>query len=91
MGNAMLGQMVGMIGSMLPAPEPPKNPVAQFLADELVKLAPDNNDMIGMVSGVAVGMANEDPNNVLKTLVTLHNDIGALVARLQEEQDANSL
>lgn len=84
MKDMMLGQMMGMFGSMLPKAKPPANPVAQFLSDEIAKMYPEKNEIVGMIEGVVVGMGNDDPNGTMRVLVSLHNDIGELVNTLQE-------
>jgi hypothetical protein len=87
MKDMMLTQMMGMFGSMLPKSKPPANPVAQFLADEIKKMYPERNEVVGMIEGIVVGMGNDDPNGTMRVLVTLHNDIAALVNTLQETGD----
>ena len=83
MSDMMMGQMMKMIGSILPKPQPPANPVAQFLVDEIDKLYP-GNEIADMIKTVIVDAANTDPDAVMHVLVGFHNDIREFVNGLQE-------
>lgn len=87
MGNMMMAQMVGMLGKMLPPPEKPENEVAVFVSEEIANLLGNEPDIMGMIHGAVVGLANSDPNATLRTLVEVHNHIGAFVAKLRAEEE----
>ena len=76
MKDKMLGQMMSMFSSVLPKAEEPKNPVAEFLSEEIRKLYPEQNEITGMIEGAIVDMANNDPETAKRVLFTLYNDIG---------------
>lgn len=76
MKDMMLGQMMSMIGSVLPKAEEPTNPVAEFLSLEIRNLYPEQNEITKMIEGAIVDMANSDEAAALSVLVTLYNDIG---------------
>ena len=76
MKDMMLGQMMSMLGSVLPAAEEAKNPVAEFLSGEIRKLYPEQNEITKMAEGVIVDMANTDEASALRVLIVLYNDIG---------------
>ena len=79
----MISQMMKMVGSVLPAAQPPANPVAQFLVDELDKLYP-GNEIADMLKTVIVDAANTDPDAIMAVLIGFHNDIGEFAQSLQE-------
>ena len=85
MKEKMLGQMMSMLGSVLPAAEEPKNPVAEFLSGEIQKLYPEQNDITGMIEGAIVDMANTDPDGAMRVLLTLYNDIGEFYQGMQSD------
>lgn len=85
MQDMALGKMLGMFSGMLPKAKPPANTVSCWLSEEIEKLYPGENEIMDMVKGLVIGMANGDPNGALRVLVTLHNDIGDLVTGLQRE------
>ena len=87
MKDMMLGQMMSMIGSVLPKAEEPKNPVAKFLSEEIRKLYPEQNEITGMIEGAVVDMANNDPEMAKRVLFTLYNDIGEFYQAQQEEAE----
>ena len=86
MKDMMLGQMMSMIGGVLPKAEEPKNPVAEFLSMEIRKLYPDQNEITGIIEGVVVDMANTDPDMALRVLLVLYNDIGEFYQGQQTDE-----
>ena len=86
MKDKMFGQMMSMLGSVLPAAEEPTNPVAEFLSDEIRKLYPEQNEITGMIEGAIVDMANTDPDGALRVLLTLYNDIGEFYQAMERER-----
>lgn len=82
MKNMMMGQMMSMLGSVLPAAQEPENQVSQFIVDEIDKLYPDN-EIVGMIKTTLIDVTNNDPDAVLAALVKVHNDIGEFVQGLQ--------
>ena len=89
MKDMMIGQMMSMFGSILPKAEEPKNPVAEFLSDEIRKLYPEQNEITGMIEGAIVDMANTDPDGALRVLLTLYNDIGEFYQEMQRDGGAD--
>ena len=87
MKDMMLGQMMSMLGSVLPAAEEPENPVSAFLSGEIRKLYPEQNEITGMIEGAIVDMANTDPDAALRVLLTLYNDIGEFYQGMQSDDN----
>lgn len=85
MKDMMLGQMMTMIGSVLPKAEEPTNPVAEFLSLEIRNLYPGQNEITKMIEGAIVDMANADPDGALRVLLTLYNDIGEFYQGMQSD------
>lgn len=85
MKEKMLGQMMTMIGSVLPKAEEPTNPVAEFLSLEIRNLYPGQNEITKMIEGAIVDMANADPDGALRVLLTLYNDIGEFYQGMQSD------
>ena len=83
MKDMMLGQMMSMIGSVLPKADEPKNPVAEFLSEEIRKLYPEQNEITGAIEGAIVDMANNDPDGSMRVLLTLYNDVGEFYQGMQ--------
>ena len=82
----MLKTMLTSMGSELPGKTSPTNVVAEFVDKEIHILMPGNEDVVDIFQGVYVGIANRDPNRVLKLLVCIHNDIGNLVKEIQTQE-----
>ena len=87
MKDMMLGQMMSMLGSVLPKAAEPKNPVAEFLSGEIQKLYPEQNEITGMIEGAVVDMANNDADMALRVLMTLYNDIGEFYQGMQSDDN----
>ena len=83
--NMDMGQVLSMIGCVLPKAAEPTNPVAEFLSGEIQKLYPEKNDITGMIEGAIVDMANNDPDIALRVLLTLYNDIGEFYQGMQSD------
>ena len=87
MKNVDIGQMLSMIGCVLPKAAEPTNLVAEFLSGEIQKLYPEQNEITGMIEGAIVDMANNDPDMALRVLLTLYNDIGEFYQGMQSDDN----
>lgn len=79
--NDMKSGMMAMLNTMLPEKEEPKNVVAKFVQTELSKVL-DESDEAGVISVMLINIANDQPKDVLKTLIEVYNDIGEFVTNL---------
>lgn len=69
--------MIKAIMETLPTEYEIQNPVSQFFCDVIDKVLEDSK-LVNVIKAQAVKRSNDDPNGVLKQLVTLHND-GVLI------------
>lgn len=81
--------MSTMLGIKFPEPQEPSNRVAEFVNAEIDKLMPTgaDQDILDIIKGIYVNAANANPNDTLKTLVMLHEDITVLVMDIQAAND----
>ena len=78
----MVKQMMGVIGASIPkGTGDPKNAVADFVNTEFSKSF-GGNEEIELIRILLIGICNDRPDDVMASLVMIHNDIGAFVQEL---------
>lgn len=84
----MIKTMLTSMGAELPKAVEPTNAIAEFVNEEINRMFPPDIDseITDIFRGVYVKAANDDPNNVLRTLVEVHTSISDLVKRLNKAE-----
>jgi hypothetical protein len=88
--DQIAGGMIGTVLKMMPTEYEIKNPVAQFLCDEIDKVL-DETEFVTVIKAQLANKANADPNGVLKSLVTVYNDKVLVTFHNDIEEFVNSL
>ena len=81
--NNPLTDILGAMAPLMPARQPVKNPVSEFIADLLEAKLGDIPEA-ELLNIIGINNANSDPNGVLDLLVDLHDRIGVFVTRMQD-------